>query len=134
MGTWGVLAFDNDNACDWAGDLDDASDLSLVASTLLCAEQESEIDAPTAEEALAACEVLARLLGHPGYSNAYTEGVDDWVAAHPIKPPEELLARARSVIDRVLADGSELRSLWEESEHLNEWQRAIHELRSRLEF
>ena len=32
MGTWGVLAFDNDDANDWAYGLDSVSDLSLVES------------------------------------------------------------------------------------------------------
>ncbi len=33
MGTSGVRAFDNDDANDWADDLGDADDLSLVEST-----------------------------------------------------------------------------------------------------
>ena len=32
MGAWGKLAFDNDTANDWAYDLKDVSDLSLVES------------------------------------------------------------------------------------------------------
>ncbi|MGE3819895.1 MAG: DUF4259 domain-containing protein, partial [Isosphaeraceae bacterium] len=34
MGIWGVLAFDNDTANDWAYDLEDVDDLSLVESAL----------------------------------------------------------------------------------------------------
>jgi hypothetical protein len=30
--------------------------------------------------------VLARLLGNPGYRNAYTEKVDRWVTAHALAP------------------------------------------------
>ena len=36
------------------------------------------------------CEVLARLLGHAGYTNPFTEPVDQWVATHEIKPPPAL--------------------------------------------
>jgi Domain of unknown function (DUF4259) len=32
MGAWGVLAFDNDTANDWAYGLEDVADLSLVES------------------------------------------------------------------------------------------------------
>lgn len=34
LGAWGVLAFDNDTANDWAYDLEGADDLSLVRSAL----------------------------------------------------------------------------------------------------
>ena len=34
MGAWGVLAFDNDAAGDWADDLEGADDLTLVESAL----------------------------------------------------------------------------------------------------
>ena len=43
---------------------------------------------------LAACEVLARLRGHPGYQNAFTKKVDQWVAAHALTPSRALLTRA----------------------------------------
>ena len=33
----------------------------------------------------------SRLQGHPGYTNAYTEKVDQWVAAHKLKPSAALL-------------------------------------------
>ncbi len=32
MGAWGELAFDNDTACDWAYELENVDDLSLVES------------------------------------------------------------------------------------------------------
>src|SRR5688572_691259 len=99
MGAWGVLAFDNDQACDWAYDLENVHDLSLVEAAL--AEVEAvgpDLDSNLACNALAACEVLARLRGRPGYRNAYTEKVDAWVAQHPITPAPQLLARASQVI------------------------------------
>ena len=34
MGTWGVDAFENDNAADWAFQLEEAEDLTLVRETL----------------------------------------------------------------------------------------------------
>ncbi len=133
MGTWGVLAFDNDDANDWEFGLEDVENLSLVESALSSVEQAAGyLEAPVASEALAACEVLARLLGHPGYHNAYTETVDRWVSAHPGTPPAPLLARASAVIRRILADESELRELWDDSQLASEWRSAVADLESRL--
>src|SRR6476469_3755285 len=96
MGAWGELAFDNDTANDWAYGLDDVDDLSLVESAFDELEEigDDYLDQDVACSALAACEVIARLQGNPGYENAYTENVDRWVAAHRLKPPAALVARA----------------------------------------
>ena len=132
MGAWGVLAFDNDDANDWASGLEKTSDLSLVVSAFAQVDEaEDYLEAPIATEALAACEVLARLLGRPGYQNAYTEKLDQWVKQHPQKPSPALLERASAVIERVLADKSELRELWDEGEP-EEWLQAVEDLRSRV--
>ena len=134
MGAWGPLTFDNDTACDWSYDLENTDDLSLVESAFAEVEStgpEDHLDQDLACNALAACEVLARLRGHPGYNNAYTGAVDRWVAAHKLPPSSDLLARATAVIDRILAPNSELRELWDETED-PEWQDAVHDLRRRL--
>jgi hypothetical protein len=83
--------------------------------------------------ALGACEVLARLLGHPGYTNAYTKKVDQWVSAHKLKPSAALLKRASAAIDRILADNSELRDLWEESDDGHAWRKSVEDLRARTQ-
>jgi uncharacterized protein (DUF2126 family) len=133
MGAWGVLAFDNDDANDWAYGLDEVNDLSLVESAL----QEVEavgteyLELPTASNALAAAEVLARLRGRPGYTNAYTEKVDQWVAAHQIAPDPGLINRAEAAIDRIVGSDSELRQVWEEAD-LEPWLKAVSGLRARL--
>lgn len=132
MGAWGVLAFDNDGANDWAYGLDDVSDLSLVVGAFAAVEADEDFDAPEAEDALAACEVLARLKGNFGYQNAYTEKVDEWVKQHPIEPPPELLSRASSVIDRIVGENSGLKELWDEVGS-DEWLEAVADLRRRLE-
>lgn len=133
MGAWGERAFDNDTANDWAHDLDGVDDLSLVESALgeVEAVGPGYLDQGIACHALAACEVLARLRGAPGYKNAYTEKVDLWVAAHPLPPSPPLLTRARACIDRILGDNSELRELWSEDDP-TEWTAAVADLRHRL--
>jgi hypothetical protein len=133
MGAWGVLAFDNDDANDWAYGLDDVDDLSLVEGALAAVlEADDYIEAPDATNVLAACEVLARLNGKPGYTNAYTEKVDQWVAAHPLKPSRSILKQANEAIDRILGDNSELKELWAESDEHDSWLAAVADLRQRL--
>jgi hypothetical protein len=133
MGAWGVLAFDNDSANDWAYGLDDVEDLSLVESALDDVDNlgDDYLELDIACNALAACEVLARLRGNPGYINAYTEKVDAWVAAHKLVPQPQLLARASDVIDRILGEQSELRQLWDEGDG-TEWREAVENLRQRM--
>ena len=132
MGAWGVLAFDNDEACDWAYDLKAVDDLSTVEAAFSAVETSADcVDTRKACNGLAACEVLARLRGNHGYQNAYTEDVDAWVEAHPIDPPPQLLARAEAVIERVLDEKSALRELWDEGDG-TEWRRSVEDLRGRL--
>jgi hypothetical protein len=133
MGAWGELAFDNDTANDWAYGLEDVTDLSLVESALGELEEVGDeyLDQEVACSALAACEVLARLQGNFGYTNAYTEKVDAWVAANPIVPALALLKRAHDAIQRILGESSELRELWEEGEG-DSWRKSVEGLEQRL--
>ena len=87
-----------------------------------------------ASEAIAACEVVARLKGNFGERNVYSESVDSWVQAHAIQPSGDLILKANSALDAVLSDKSELRQLWEESESYSDWQASIDDLRRRLNF
>jgi hypothetical protein len=132
MGAWGHLPFDNDTTNDWAYGLEDVDDLSLVEGAFdeLEAVGTDYLDQDVACNALGACEVLARLLGRPGYTNAFTEKVDQWVTAHKLKPSPALLKRASAAIDRILADDSELRELWEESEEGDAWRKSVDDLRA----
>ena len=133
MGAWGCLAFDDDDANDWAYGLDDVEDLSLVESAFAVVEGASDyLEAPDASNALAACEVIARLNGKAGYTNSYTEKVDKWVAAHAAKPSSKLIARADAVIDRILGANSELAQLWGESDESGAWVASVEELRGRV--
>jgi hypothetical protein len=81
--------------------------------------------------ALAACDVVARLQGHRGYTNSYTANVDRWVAEHPMTVSDVLVGRAEAAIDRILADDSELRQLWEEQDPAP-WLVSVADLRTRV--
>jgi hypothetical protein len=135
MGTWAVDAFGNDYAQDWAQDLHETSNLDAVADTLNTAlDTPGELDAPFAAEALVAIEVLARLQGKGGTNTDDSASVDEWVEARKskTKPRADLAEKAVRALDRILSDESELRALWEESEHYTEWLASVEDLRSRL--
>ena len=136
MGTWALDAFGNDYAMDWAQDLHEYKTLELVETTLdnVIDSQENELEAPFAAEALAALEVIARLLGQPGEGadDPATAEVDEWVAACKKKVTPPLLEKARLAFERITAESSELRQLWQDSEHFTDWQADVAALRARV--
>ena len=134
MGTWATDAFGNDYAMDWAQDLHEYKTLELVETTLdnVIDSQEAELEAPFAAEALAALEVIARLQGKPGENDPATAEVDEWVAACKKKVTPPLLEKARLAFERITAESSELRQLWQDSEHFTGWQADVAALRTRV--
>jgi hypothetical protein len=134
MGTWSFEPFGNDTAGDWAFGLDKAKDLSYIEAALnaiLEQDKDDELESTDAEEAVAACEVLAKLLGKGTQSDGYTQGVDTWVASVKIKPDAGMLKKAQKALKRVTGKNSELRDLWEE-EGADDWNETIKLLRSAL--
>jgi hypothetical protein len=134
MGAWGHGTFDNDTACDWGYGLEEQRDLSLVRETLerVLEHKEEYLDSDPGCEALAACEIIARLKGNWGERDPYTEPVDEWVESHAITPPPGLVEAAVSAIDRILTPPSELLELWGESSEGAEWRKSVEDLRARV--
>ncbi|HEX5470904.1 MAG TPA: DUF4259 domain-containing protein [Lacipirellulaceae bacterium] len=135
MGAWDVSSFGNDTACDWAWELKESSDLSVVEETIdrvFDTAEDGYIEAPTGEEAIAACETIARLKGRFGIRNSYTKDVDKWIAAHPLQPSPEMVEKANNALDLIMSDNSELRQLYEESDSFAEWQASVSDLRQRM--
>jgi hypothetical protein len=134
MGAWDHTTFGNDDACDWGGDLRSCEDLSFVEETLdtVIDTGEEYLEAPECSQAIAAAEVVARLQVRFGLRNAYTESVDEWVAAHPQTVPVALAKKAHAALDRILTRPSELLELWEESDDFESWKGTVIELKSRI--
>ncbi len=131
MGAWGAGSFDNDTACDWAYDLNETDDLSLVEEAIerVLEAGGDYLEAPDAEEALAASEVIARLQGNAG---DLAEKVDAWVSENPLTVPAELARKSHAAIERILGAESELAELWGESESFDEWQASVTGLKARI--
>jgi hypothetical protein len=141
MSTWAADAFGNDYALDWAQDLQETSSLEPLETSLdyVIENGAAEVEAPLAAEALAAADVLARLLGKPDEDADGPASVDAWVAQRRQKTTPrfeaqlaQLAAKAVQAIAIVLAPQSELNQLWQESEHYQEWLDAVAALQSRL--
>jgi len=134
MGTWDVGSFDNDDAADWAYELEDCGDLSVIENAIagVLDPGDDYVEAPVAAEAIAAIEVLARLQGNWGERSAYTETVDAWVERERLPVPAALAKQAVQALDRIVGEQSELRELWAESEEFDAWMASVAELRSRV--
>ncbi|MDX2197702.1 MAG: DUF4259 domain-containing protein [Phycisphaerae bacterium] len=132
MGAWGSGAFENDFASDWVFGLEQVDDLSIIEEAFDELENaEAPIESDVGCVAIAACEVLARLIGRPESGESSEETVDEWVAGHPQEVPAALRQRAVKAIDRVMAEGSELRDLWDEAGDKS-WLTGVKNLRKRL--
>lgn len=134
MGTWSHEPFGNDTANDWAYDLEERKDYSLVEQAIqqVLDNGDDYLDADLAVEAVAASEVLAKSLGRGTQSDAYTENVDAWLKSITAKPTSELLSKAQAALTRVLGKDSELRELWEDSDDLQNWESSIKALQSAI--
>src|ERR671935_100774 len=75
-----TVFIDNDTASDWAFGLEGTSDTALIDAALNAVlEVGGEyLEAPVAEEGLAAAETVARMKGQWGVRDAYTEPMDTW--------------------------------------------------------
>jgi hypothetical protein len=135
MGTWAVDAFGNDFAQDWAEDLHETSNMDAIENTLDTALTDGEeLEAPLAAEALVAIEVLARLQGKGGERTEDSAAIDEWVDARKAKAKvrTDLAAKAQLALARIVSEQSELRQLWEESEHYDAWRQSVDDLAARL--
>src|SRR3979490_726956 len=115
MGAWGTGPFDNDEAADFAGGLDDlggAARADAVREALTRAAEQAEfLDADDAAVAVAAAALVA----------AQCPGGDEVDSVHGPREslpqlPDDVRSLAAVALDRVLADDSELKELWEEAE------------------
>lgn len=128
MGTWSHESFGNDTANDWAYELEDATDFSVIEAALQVALDEGDeyLDADLAMEA------IAKRLGKGTQSDVYTEKVDQWLETISEQPSDDLLSLAKRVLERIVADDSELKELWLESDEYELWLGNIQQLKDAL--
>ncbi len=130
MGTWGVGSFENDAASDWALELEDSDDLSVIESTF---EKSSVayLEGSDGEEIIAAAETILALSGSS--SASVPAEIQSWVSNHRHLPSGALKPAALSALDRLLGEDSELLELWSEAdEEYPRWRANLKRLRESL--
>lgn len=131
MSAWGMETFDNDTALDWVADLIDDGESALMKSLDdVLKTGDDYLDSELACCALAASEVLVALAGG---SSELPEDAQSWVS-EPVSIDMDLAHdKAAQVIDRILAEDSELKELWQESEDdYPAWEECLLNLKQRL--
>jgi hypothetical protein len=137
MGAWDSGPFDNDDAADWSGALEDAAPAERPAiirdaftAVLETGDDYLEID--LAADAIAAAAVVVSVL--PGGTRLKTAYAPEFlVKGGTVELDEDIPALAVSALDRVTGDESEWRELWEESESFAAALESVRELRDALE-
>ncbi|MGZ6021044.1 MAG: DUF4259 domain-containing protein [Rhizomicrobium sp.] len=134
MGAWGKGPLENDDACDYADAVADGTDLSPVERTLDKAVKAngSYLEASDGAEALAAGEIVARLLGRPGELTPRTAKIDEWIESKKVAPSSQLINKAKRAVSRVMTEPSELMELWIDSDDFDSWQSSVEDLIQRL--
>lgn len=131
MGAWSHEPFGNDDAQDWVDELNGKKDLSYIEEALdNVLENDGYLEAPEACQAIAAVEVIAKLLGKGTQTDSYAKSADRWVESVSLKPSPAILAKARQVLIRIAGKDSELQELWQESDDLSTWQDSINALQN----
>lgn len=129
MGAWSHEPFGNDTACDWVYGLEESTGFGYIEEALdrVLECGDDYLEAPDSEEAIAAVEVIAKLLGKGTQEN---DAVDAWVDANRAEVSAALLQKAQQVLDRIVSEGSELLELWQESGEDNAWLPSMEKLRA----
>jgi Domain of unknown function (DUF4259) len=127
MGTWGVGNFENDQAADYLNEVLDQDEFDFLKDALETAVA-GEPDAHEAAEALVAAEVLCAACGAP--ADDASEDLLEW-AEERKEVPGELIALGLKAI-AAIRESSELRELWEETDHYDDWIGTIDDTESRL--
>ncbi|ALG13567.1 DUF4259 domain-containing protein [Kibdelosporangium phytohabitans] len=135
MGAWGTGAFDNDDAADFAGDLNDADPgerPGLIREALeAAADNDDYLAASTASAAIAAAAVVAsQQPDGPEVDSVY--GPEFLTDGDSVDLPEEFADLGVRAITRILSDESEWRDLWEDAGSLDQAIGALEPLRAAL--
>ena len=134
MGTWGIGSFENDDAADFMIDVLDSGDLSLIRETLDNVLTSTEyVEAPDATLAIVAAEIVAAARGRPTLAAQQEPGLADWLAHVRPSIDADLVRQARDALARILAENSELRELWEETDEAPAWRAVVDELATQLQ-
>lgn len=132
MGAWGSGIFNNDDAADWLGELENSNDSDVLSEAIEGAMNAGDyLEVPEGSRLLCVCEVFAALGGQP--STDLPDEVRQWVGNHKTLDASALIPLALQAIDRVLGENSELDQLWKEDENgYSVWRETVLSVKSRI--
>ncbi len=131
MGAWGAGTFDNDDAADWAYELEEATDLSPARQALAATtDTDGYLELPEGACAVAAAAVVAATFD--GDLKGLPDEVGEWIDDHPDSASRGDARLAVDALARVSSEDSELRDLWDDAPEGAEWVKEIEKLRHRL--
>lgn len=135
VGAWGVDPFDNDDAADWAAEFDGAdgpAGIQILEAALAEVDTNQYVEAPEGAVAVAAAQTTAWLL-HPEavHKSPYNESVVGWLRRNTVSVDPILVGAAGRALRRVRSSGSELASLWAETED-DTWDAVLDRIDSML--
>jgi hypothetical protein len=132
MGAWGTGIYDNDDAADWSAEVSEGG-MQAGEAALDAVIGSVYVEAWDGACALAAADVVARLVSGLGEDSPYCEPVVAWVASHPGSPPPAIIAKAQRAVERVGGDDSELAELWSENTaEVAGWRATLADVAQRL--
>jgi Domain of unknown function (DUF4259) len=132
VGAWGTGIYDNDDAADWSAEVSELG-LRAVENALDEVLDADYVEAPDGACALAAADVVARLVSGRGEDSPYSEEVVAWIATNPEPPSAALVAKALQAVQRVGGNDSELAELWaENAAEVAGWRATIADTAQRL--
>ncbi|MEQ1865496.1 MAG: DUF4259 domain-containing protein [Micropepsaceae bacterium] len=132
MGAWATDSFSNDDALDWLVDFAAAPTIEMLRDTLehvTASEADDYLEAPDCSEAIAAAEIVAALNGNPAAN--LPEDLKTWLQSDHGLDAAQLRPIASAAIEQI-AENSELRELWEESDFYEKWTVEVSDLVRRL--
>ena len=132
MGAWGEKAFQNDSALDWLDELeaDGLPALHDILAAVAGSPADDYLDVDEGSPAIAAAEIVAAALGHG--RDRIPKRVIRWLDANASAITADDLVLARRAVERVVAEGSELRELWDDAGLDSEWHADVRILLTRL--
>ncbi|MDZ4771508.1 MAG: DUF4259 domain-containing protein [Planctomycetota bacterium] len=131
MGAFGTGSFENDDALDWASELEETRGLKFVRKTLreVLDAGDGLLEAPVAALGIAAAEVVAGLNDAPG--DDLPEEVENWIEEQRGRSEVDLSPLALEVIERVQTK-CELVDQWKKSPDFEAWSKGLKDLEVRL--
>lgn len=126
--------FENDDALDWAADLEFAEDLKPLKEAFKVIDESGYLEAPDCSNALAAAEIVSAII-HPKAVNEnenFPEEAIDFVKSNSGDVPDNLVSESISSTQKVI-ESSELKELWSETDDLDKWLKIQEQLLHRLQ-